>query len=108
MSNHDDNHDHEGEGGTSTIIKPKIQLPKKYKVLLHNDDYTTMEFVIFVLQAVFHKSIDDAERIMMEVHKKGIGVCGIYTFEIAESKAKKVERLAKEHSHPLMCTIEPE
>lgn len=108
MSNHDHNHEHEDEGGTSTIIKPKIQLPKKYKVLLHNDDYTTMEFVIFILQAVFHKTLEEAERIMMEVHQKGIGICGVYTYEIAESKAKKVERLAKEHSHPLMCTIEPE
>lgn len=105
------NHDHnqnEEEGGTSTIIKPKIELPKKYKVLLHNDDYTTMEFVIFILQSVFHKTIDEAEKIMLEVHKAGIGLCGIYTFEIAESKAKKVERLAREHSHPLMCSIEPE
>ncbi len=108
MSNHDHNQDNEDEGGTSTIIKPKIQLPKKYKVLLHNDDYTTMEFVIFVLQAVFHKTLDEAERIMMEVHQKGIGLCGVYTHEIAESKAQKVERLAKEHSHPLMCSIEPE
>lgn len=103
------NHDHnDEEGGTATIIKTKIVLPKKYKVLLHNDDYTTMEFVIFILQGVFHKTIDEAESIMMAVHKNGIGLCGIYTFEIAESKAKKVERLAREHSHPLMCTIEPE
>jgi ATP-dependent Clp protease adaptor protein ClpS len=108
MSNNEHNQEHEDEGGTSTIIKPKIQLPKKYKVLLHNDDYTTMEFVIFILQTVFHKTVEEAEQIMLEVHKKGIGLCGIYTFEIAESKAKKVERLAKEHSHPLMCTIEPE
>ncbi len=108
MTNHDHNHEHEDEGGTSTIIKPKIQLPKKYKVLLHNDDYTTMEFVIFILQSVFHKTLDEAERIMMEVHQKGIGLCGIYTFEIAESKAKKVERLARENSHPLICSIEPE
>lgn len=106
MTNQD--HNDEDEGGTATIIKHKIELPKKYKVLLHNDDYTTMEFVIYILQGVFHKTIDEAEKIMMEVHKNGIGLCGIYTFEIAESKAKKVERLAREHSHPLMCTIEPE
>lgn len=98
----------EDEGGTSTIIKNKVELPKKYKVLLHNDDYTTMEFVIFILQGVFHKTIDEAERIMLEVHKKGIGICGVYTFEIAESKAQKVERLAREYSHPLICTIESE
>ena len=98
----------EDEGGTSTIIKHKVELPKKYKVLLHNDDYTTMEFVILILQSVFHKTIDEAEKIMLEVHRTGIGLCGIYTFEIAESKSKKVEQLAKEHSHPLMCSIEPE
>lgn len=108
MTNQDHNDEHDDEGGVSTIIKPKIQLPKKYKVLLHNDDYTTMEFVIFILQGVFHKTLDEAEKIMMEVHHAGIGLCGIYTYEIAESKAKKVERLAQEHSHPLMCSIEPE
>lgn len=105
--NHAQDND-EDEGGTSTVIKNKVELPKKYKVLLHNDDYTTMEFVIFILQGVFHKTLDEAERIMMEVHRSGIGLCGIYTFEIAESKAKKVERLAKENSHPLICSIEPE
>jgi ATP-dependent Clp protease adaptor protein ClpS len=96
------------EGESSTIIKNKVELPKKYKVLLHNDDYSTMEFVIFILQSVFHKTADEAERIMMEVHRAGIGLCGVYTFEIAESKAKKVERLALENSHPLKCTFEPE
>lgn len=104
----DHNHKNDEEGGVATISRKKVQLPKKYKVLLHNDDYTTMEFVIYILQNVFHKPIAEAEKIMLEVHKKGIGVCGIYTFEIAESKAKKVERLAKEHAHPLMCTVEPE
>ena len=106
MINHDQ-HD-EDQGGTSTIIRHKVELPKKYKVLLHNDDYTTMEFVIFIMQAVFHKTLDESERIMLEVHRSGIGLCGIYTFEIAESKAKKVENLAREHKHPLMCSIEPE
>ena len=102
------NNDEDGEGGTATIIKNKVELPKKYKVLLHNDDYTTMEFVIYILQSVFHKSIEEAEKIMMEVHRSGIGLCGIYTFEIAESKSKKVEILAKQNAHPLRCSIEPE
>ncbi|MBC7427665.1 MAG: ATP-dependent Clp protease adapter ClpS [Bacteriovorax sp.] len=106
MTDHNPKHDE--EGGTATIIRKKVQLPKKYKVLLHNDDYTTMEFVIYILQSVFHKDINEAERIMIQVHRNGIGVCGVYTHEIAESKAKKVERMAKEHSHPLLCTIEPE
>lgn len=102
------NHQHDEEGGTTTITKKKVQLPKKYKVLLHNDDYTTMEFVIFILQNVFHKSLPEAEKIMMSVHRTGIGICGVYTHEIAESKARKVERMAKENAHPLLCTIEPE
>ena len=102
------NSDNEEDGRTATVIKNKIELPKKYKVLLHNDDYTTMEFVIFVLQSIFHKTVDEAEIIMMEVHKNGIGLCGVYTFEIAESKANKVVRLAQEQSHPLVCTILPE
>ena len=67
-----------------------------------------MEFVIYVLQSVFHKSINEAERIMIEVHRNGIGLCGVFTHEIAESKAKKVERMARENSHPLLCTYEPE
>lgn len=109
MINNDHNHlDNDEEGGSSTIIKNKVELPKKYKVLLHNDDYTTMEFVIFILQGVFHKTIEEAEKIMLEVHRTGIGMCGIYTFDIAESKSKKVERLALEHAHPLRCSIEPE
>ncbi len=108
MRNQNQNGDQFDEGGTSTIIKPKIKLPPKYKVLLHNDDYTTMEFVIFILQSVFHKTIEEAENIMMEVHQRGVGLCGIYTFEIAESKAKKVERVAREQLHPLKCSIEPE
>ena len=106
MTDHNPKHDE--EGGTATIIKKKVQLPKKYKVLLHNDDYTTMEFVIYILQSIFHKNINEAERIMIQVHRNGVGICGVYTHEIAESKAKKVERVAKEHSHPLLCTIEPE
>lgn len=102
------NHEEDGDSATITIVKKKVQVPKKYKVLLHNDDYTTMEFVIFILQSVFHKNIDEAEQIMMEVHVKGVGVCGVFSFEIAESKAQKVMALAKTHSHPLMCTIEQE
>ena len=102
------NHQDEEEGGTATISRKKTATPKKFKVLLHNDDYTTMEFVIFILQHVFHKQASEAEKIMLEVHQKGNAICGIYTFEIAESKALKVERLAVDNSHPLLCTIEPE
>ncbi len=102
------NHQNDEEGGVATITKKKLQKPKKYKVLLHNDDYTTMEFVIFILESIFHKTMADAQTIMLQVHKNGAGVCGLYTYEIAESKAKKVSMLAKENSFPLLCTIEAE
>jgi ATP-dependent Clp protease adaptor protein ClpS len=98
---------HEDES-TETIIKNKLELPKKYKVLLHNDDYSTMEFVIFILQHVFHKTSVEAEQIMLAVHNQGVGTCGIYTFEIAESKSNKVTQLAKNNGQPLKCSIEPE
>lgn len=106
MSN-DQDHPYE-ESDSSVIEQVKVKKPKKYKVILHNDDYTTMEFVIFILKVVFHKTTAEAEAIMLEVHNKGRGVCGIYSYEIAETKSKKVEVLAKEQSHPLICTIEPE
>lgn len=96
------------DSDTAIAEKTKVKPPKKYKVILHNDDYTTMEFVIYILQTVFHKTIDEAENIMMEVHLKGAGVCGIYSREIAETKALKVVNLAKANNHPLECTIEPE
>lgn len=96
------------ESDSSIIEEVRVKRPKKYKVILHNDDYTTMEFVILVLKVVFHKSLGEAEKIMMEVHNKGQGVCGVYSYEIAESKAKKVELMAREQNHPLKCTIEAE
>ena len=96
------------DGEIAIVEKTKVKPPKKYKVILHNDDYTTMEFVIFVLQNVFHKTMDEAESIMMEVHVKGAGVCGIYSKEIAETKSQKVINLAKANNHPLECSIEPE
>lgn len=106
MSN-DQDHPYE-ESDSSVIEQVKVKKPKKYKVILHNDDYTTMEFVIFILKVVFHKTTAEAESVMLEVHNKGRGVCGIYSYEVAETKSKKVEVLAKEQSHPLICTIEPE
>ncbi len=100
--------DHDGESGIATAIKKKVKKPKLYKVLLHNDDYTTMEFVIYVLQSIFGKSENDAMAVMLKVHKEGHGVCGVYTHEIAETKAQKVIELAKEEGHPLLCSIEQE
>ncbi len=96
------------EGGVVTDIKEKVDKPKFYKVLLHNDDYTTMEFVLYVLKRYFGKTPEDAERIMLKVHNEGIGVCGIYTFEIAETKVDQVKRAATENGHPLQCSFEEE
>ena len=91
---------------TDVITDHDITEPDMYKVLLHNDDYTTMEFVVHVLMQVFRKSIEDATRIMLNVHERGIGVCGHYTFEVAETKVDTVTRMARENGHPLKCTME--
>jgi ATP-dependent Clp protease adaptor protein ClpS len=84
----------------------EVREPKMYRVLLHNDDYTTMEFVVEVLISVFRKSAADATRIMLDVHKKGMGTCGVYTYDIAISRAAMVRQLAKKQEFPLKCTIE--
>ena len=83
-----------------------IREPSQYKVLLHNDDYTTMEFVVYVLMEVFHKPVEEATTIMLNVHERGVGVCGLYTYEIAETKVETVTRMARENGHPLKCTME--
>lgn len=98
----------DGEGGLSTIVKDRVKRPPRYKVLLHNDDYTTMEFVVYILRAVFGRDLPEAQAIMLQVHNDGVGVCGVYTFEIAESKVAKVAKLAKDNGHPLLCSMEPE
>jgi len=88
--------------------KPKLQKPQLYKVILLNDDFTPMEFVVIVLERFFYKNREEATRIMLHVHQKGLGVCGLYTREIAETKVRKVMAFAQEHEHPLQCTMEPE
>ncbi len=90
----------------TTVVEDDLQEPRQYIVLLHNDDYTSMEFVVFILQRVFHKNVEDATRIMLAVHQEGIGVCGIYTHEIAETKVKQVRILSREAGFPLRCTLE--
>jgi ATP-dependent Clp protease adaptor protein ClpS len=96
------------EGPVVQEAKPKLQKPPLYKVLLLNDDYTPMEFVVIILQRFFYKSREEATRIMLHVHQKGLGVCGIFTREVAETKVRQVLNFANEHKHPLKCTLEPE
>ena len=89
-----------------TETEKKLKRPPLYKVLLHNDDYTTKEFVVQILQYVFHKEPTEAVQIMLHVHKKGIGVAGVYPYELAETKVALVESLARQHEYPLKCTME--
>lgn len=90
------------------VDKVSLKYPKKYKVLILNDDYTSMEFVIDVLMSIFHKSLQEAETIMLEVHKKEKGVCGIYTHEIAETKVMQVHKKARDSGFPLRAQMEEE
>jgi ATP-dependent Clp protease adaptor protein ClpS len=96
------------EEQVSSQTRDETREPPRYRVLLHNDDYTTMEFVVEVLMYVFNKSPESAEKIMMNVHRLGIGVCGIYSHEIAETKVDMVHKLARESGFPLRCSMEQE
>lgn len=100
--------DDEGKTGVVTKTRPKTKKPSLYKVLLLNDDYTPMEFVVLVLQRYFNKGQEDATRIMLHVHHKGVGICGVYTYEVAETKVSQVMDFARQHGHPLQCTMEKE
>ena len=99
--------DHE-PGRGDTLVEPTVETkkPSLYQVLLLNDDYTPMEFVVMVLEQFFRKDREEATQIMLHVHQNGIGVCGVYTFEVAESKVTQVVNCAREHEHPLRCTLE--
>ena len=88
--------------------RPQIKKPPLYKVILLNDDYTPMEFVVRVLERYFHKSREEATRIMLQVHQKGMGICGVFTREVAETKVRQVMMYAAESQHPLQCSMEPE
>ena len=92
--------------GVTAKSRSKVQQPALFKVLMHNDDYTTMEFVVEMLTRVFHKAPAEANRIMLNIHYKGLGICGVYPFEIAETKVARVHSLAKEAGHPLKCSLE--
>ena len=92
--------------GIATRTRAKPKKPSMYKVLLLNDDYTPMEFVVLVLQSFFRMSLEDATRVMLHVHQKGVGVCGIFSYEVAESKVSQVIDFARQNQHPLQCTLE--
>ena len=98
------------QGETGVIVKQetKTKKPSMYKVLMLNDDYTPTEFVVHVLERFFNKTRAEATRIMLHVHQRGVGVCGIYTYEVAETKVNQTMEFARRHQHPLQCTLEKE
>tara|TARA_B100000029_G_C17248306_1_gene841757 strand:- start:148 stop:519 length:372 start_codon:yes stop_codon:yes gene_type:complete len=106
--NDDDKPSIDQDGGVVTEIQPKTKKPSLYKVLMLNDDYTPMEFVIEVLEKFFNKGREEATQIMLHVHQRGIGVCGIYTYDIAETKAVQVTNYARKYEHPLQMQLEKE
>jgi ATP-dependent Clp protease adaptor protein ClpS len=92
--------------GVVTRTKPRTKKPSMYTVLMLNDDYTPMEFVVHVLERFFHKTQEDATRIMLHVHQRGVGICGVYTYEVAETKVAQVVDYSRKNQHPLQCTME--
>lgn len=106
MSGPDKDSENETERGVATKVRPKTKKPSMYRVILMNDDYTPMEFVVSVLMSIFKKTQEEATQIMLNVHQNGIGVCGVYTFEVAETKVSQVMEAAKRAQHPLQCTLE--
>jgi ATP-dependent Clp protease adaptor protein ClpS len=98
---------HPNEGGTALLeARPKLKKPPLYQVVLLNDDYTPMDFVVHILESFFSRNRVDATRIMLEVHTRGKGICGVFTHEIAETKVAQVNSYSREHRHPLLCTLE--
>ena len=98
----------EVEEKVTSETKDEVREPSMFRVLLHNDDYTTMEFVVEILIIVFNKSPEESVEIMLNVHRKGIGICGVYTYEVSETKVNIVHVLARENGFPLKCTMEKE
>ncbi len=101
-----DPRDGEGQVGLATKTRAKPKKPSQYKVLLLNDDYTPMEFVVIVLKRFFRMEMEEATRVMLHVHQKGVGVCGIFPYEVAETKVNQVMDFARQNQHPLQCTLE--
>ena len=102
----DDEDEGEGAVGIATQTRTKSKKPSQYKVLMLNDDYTPMEFVVLVLKRYFRMDLEEATRVMLHVHQRGVGVCGIFPYEVAETKVNQVMDFARENQHPLQCTLE--
>jgi len=96
----------QGQVGVATKTRAKPKKPSQYKVLMLNDDYTPMEFVVLVLKRFFSMDLEQATRVMLHVHQRGVGVCGIFTYEVAETKVNQVMDFARQNQHPLQCTLE--
>jgi len=108
MGGDDRRNDDDRQVGVVVKTRPKTKKPSMYKVLMLNDDYTPMEFVVHILERFFNKSRQEATRIMLHVHRRGVGICGVYTYEVAETKVTQVIDFARRHQHPLQCTMEKE
>ena len=110
MRDSNDNNDKGDNTGSGIVTRtrPKTKKPSLYKVLLLNDDYTPMEFVVHILEKFFSKSREDAVEVMLHVHRHGVGICGVFTFEVAETKVAQVLQAARQAQHPLQCTMEKE
>ena len=106
MSRQAENHDDGGTGLVVETAKPKLKKPPMYKVVMLNDDYTPMEFVIMILEKLFRLDHEKAIQVMLNVHQKGKGICGVYPHEIAQTKVAQVLELARQNDHPLQCTME--
>ena len=107
MSDEPTRHEDDGEQGLATVeSRPRLKKPPLYRVVLLNDDYPPMDFVVQILQRIFSMDRSTATRIMLQVHTRGKGICGVYTYEIAETKVAQVTGLAQQHQHPLLCTME--
>jgi ATP-dependent Clp protease adaptor protein ClpS len=100
--------DIEHDSEVLTESETKLEKPKMYKVVLHNDDFTTMEFVVFILKTVFMRSTPEAFMIMLKVHNEGVGIAGVYSYEVANMKAEKAMNLSRANEYPLLCTVEEE
>ena len=109
MAGNKDGEDDTGSGvGVATRTRAKTKQPSLYKVLMLNDDYTPMEFVVHILEKIFGKTREEAVEVMLHVHRHGVGICGVFTYEVAETKVAQVIEFSRRHQHPLQCTMEKE